>query len=196
MTGVPIPCSACQSSEGHIPMKPEELPPMWWCKENPGISVCVHWGACRAHFLEPVRGELEKCWLCWVLALLLSDKSHLRQTCAVRNVLNPLRFQAGQFCESVWGHCWQLREHSWVYRPNMIFQAALVSPPFNLSLRVKPLGKQGFQPHSVLLSRASGHLFQFPMTAWLPGFCSPKNTLISSTSLKSDRGTENEKDLL
>lgn len=58
-------------------------------------------------------------------------------------------------------------------------------PAYDLLLRVKPLCKQKrLQTHSVLLYRASGHLFQFPMTTLLLQFAVQKNTLIFSLHLR------------
>lgn len=60
---------------------------------------------------------------------------------------------------------------------------------YDLLLRVKPLCKhEGLQTRGVLLSRASGHLFQFPMTTLLFGFAAQKNTSSCSNNARQGRG--------
>lgn len=104
----------------------------------------------------------------------------------VRNICSPPSL--GQATWDLIGHCWQHTAHSWVYMSYIIFRAALVSVAMTCCW-VKPLCKhEGLQTHSVLLSRASGHLFPFPMTTLVLVFAAQKNTSICSSIARQGRG--------
>lgn len=61
---------------------------------------------------------------------------------------------------------------------------------YELLLRVKPPSKQeGLQSHSVLLSRASGHLLQFLLSTLVLRFVAQKNTSIWSSMLDKEEGS-------
>lgn len=137
------------------------------------------------------------------VAEILEDKLHFQ--------LNELTFVKVTLAQQVWSEMSEIlpgfRRMGWLrsYRALLAAHSTFLGLQalhdisgsscfcgYDLLLRVKPLCKQeGLQTHSVLLSRASGHLFQFPMTTLLLQFAVQKNTSICSINARQGRGVGN-----